>query len=71
MSQLNGCISADYKLLVVGGISNEGFTNTSEIFDLEQSWDEFNELPTMMDTPMVGYLNPKIPLVCGKFILKD
>ena len=67
-------MSADYKLLVVGGISNEGFTNTSEIFDLKQSsesWDDFNELPTMMDTPMVGYLNPKIPLVCGKFILKD
>jgi hypothetical protein len=62
---------SDFKLLVAAGISNEGYTDTSEIIDLDQSsgsWNDFQQLPTMMDTPIAGYLNGSIPVVCGKFI---
>ena len=58
----------DFKLLVAAGISNEGYIATSEIIDLEHSsekWNDLEPLPTMMDTPMAGYLNSSIPLVCG------
>jgi hypothetical protein len=58
----------DFKLLVAAGISNEGYTTTSEIIDLDQSSATRNDLkpvPTKMDTPMAGYLNSSIPLVCG------
>ncbi len=65
---------SDFKLLVAAGISNEGYTDTSEIIDLQQSsgsWSDFQQLPTMMDTPLAGYLDGSIPLVCGKFILSS
>jgi hypothetical protein len=59
---------ADFKLLVAAGISNEGYTTTSEIIELEYSsetWNDLKPLSTMMDTPMAGYLNSSIPLICG------
>jgi hypothetical protein len=58
--------------LVAAGISNEGYTNTSEIIDLKKNSDLWNEpklLPTMLDTPLAGYLD-EIPLICGISILK-
>jgi hypothetical protein len=58
----------DFKLLVAAGISDEGFTTTSEIIDLEQSsqtWNDLGPLPTVMDSPRAGYLNSSFPLVCG------
>jgi hypothetical protein len=54
--------------LVAAGISDEGYTNTTEIIDLEQwsdSWTGLRELPIMMDTPLAGYLDYKVPFVCG------
>jgi hypothetical protein len=41
------------------------------MIDLEQpsgSRNDLQKLPSMMDTPIAGYLNGSIPLVCGKFI---
>jgi hypothetical protein len=61
-------------LLVAAGISNEGYTDTSEVIDLEKpsgSWNDFQQLPTMLDTPLAGYLDGSIPIVCGKFILSS
>ncbi len=60
-------------LLVGAGISNEGFTNTSEIIDLKKNYDLWNEpkqLPAMLDTPLAGYLEKSTPLLCGILILK-
>ncbi len=60
-------------LLVAAGISNEGYTNTSEIIDLKQNsdlWNDPKQLPTMLDTPLAGYLDESIPLLCGISILK-
>jgi hypothetical protein len=60
-------------LLVAAGISNEGYTNTSEIIDLKKNYDLWNEpkqLPTMLDTPLAGYLDESTPLLCGISILK-
>ena len=60
-------------LLVAAGISNEGYTNTSEIIDLKKNYDLWNEpkqLPTMLDTPFAGYLDESTPLLCGILILK-
>jgi hypothetical protein len=54
--------------LIAAGISSEGYTNTSEIIDLEQSsdlWNEVKQLPTMVDTPMAGLLNQRTPIMCG------
>ena len=64
---------AESVLLVAAGISNEGYTNTSEIIDLKKNYDLWNEpkqLPTMLDTPLAGYLDEKTPLLCGISILK-
>jgi hypothetical protein len=64
----SNCRFADSKLLVAAGISNEGYTNTFELIDIKQSseaWMGINQLPKTMDTPMAGYLNSSIPLVCG------
>ncbi len=61
-------IFTDFKLLVAAGISEEGYTNTSEIIDLSQPselWNDMQQLPTMMDTPVTGFLNQSIPIVCG------
>ncbi len=79
-------------LLVAAGISNDGYTNTSEIIDLKEnsdlwktesqkyrkterqkidlkknydSWNEPKQLPTMLDTPLAGYLDESTPLLCG------
>ncbi len=79
-------------LLVAAGISNDGYTNTSEIIDLKKnsdlrktesqkyrkterqkidlkknydSWNEPKQLPTMLDTPLAGYLDESTPLLCG------
>jgi hypothetical protein len=84
-------------LLVAAGISNEGYTNTTEIIDLKHntdsgkterqkyrqterqivdlkknsdSWNEPKQLPTMLDTPLAGYLEGRTPLLCGTSILK-
>jgi hypothetical protein len=84
-------------LLVAAGISDEGYTNTSEIIDLKKtfdsrktesqkyrkterqiiglkksydSWNDPKQLPTMLDTPLAGYLDESTPLVCGISILK-
>jgi hypothetical protein len=60
-------------LLVAAGISNEGYTNTSEIIDLKKNYDLWNEptqLPTMLETPLAGYLDESTPLLCGISILK-
>ncbi len=60
-------------LLVAAGISNEGYTNTSEIIDLKKYYDLWNEpkqLPTLLDTPLAGYLDESTPLLCGMSILK-
>jgi hypothetical protein len=60
-------------LLVAAGISNEGFTNTSEIIDLKKNYDLWNkpkQLPIMLDTPLAGYLDESTPLLCGISILK-
>jgi hypothetical protein len=65
---------SDFKLLVAAGISNEGYTDTSEIIDLEKpsgALIDFQQLPTMLDTPLAGYLDGSIPLVCGKSILSS
>ena len=65
------CHFADSKLLVSAGISDEGYTNTSEIIDLKQSsdaWISLKELPTMLDTPLAGYDSSSIPIVCGNKI---
>ena len=83
-------------LLVAAGISDEGYTNTSEIIDLKKNsdlwktksqkyrqterqivdlkknydlWNDPKQLPTMLDTPLAGYLD-EIPLICGISILK-
>jgi hypothetical protein len=83
--------------LVAAGISNEGYTNTSEIIDLKHNpdlrktesqkyrkterqiidlnknndlWNDLKQLPTMLDTPLAGYLDESTPLVCGISILK-
>jgi hypothetical protein len=59
--------------LVAAGISNEGYTNTSEIIDLKKNpdlWNDPKQLPTMMDTPLAGYLDESTPLLCGMSILK-
>jgi hypothetical protein len=59
--------------LVAAGISDEGYTNTSEIIDLKKNYDLWNEpkqLPTMLDTPLAGYLDESTPLLCGISILK-
>jgi hypothetical protein len=83
--------------LVAAGISNEGYTNTSEIIDLKKNfdswkteshkyrkterqlvdlkknydlWNDPKQLPTMLDTPLAGYLDGSTPLVCGILILK-
>jgi hypothetical protein len=60
-------------LLVAAGISNEGYTNTSEIIDLKQNsdlWNDPKQLPTMLDTPLAGYLDESAPIICGISILK-
>ena len=60
-------------LLVAAGISNDGYTNTSEIIDLKKNYDLWNEpkqLPTMLETPLAGYLDESTPLLCGISILK-
>jgi hypothetical protein len=60
-------------LLVAAGISNEGYTNTSEIIDLKKNYDLWNEpkqLLTMLDTPLAGYLDESTSLLCGISILK-
>ncbi len=84
-------------LLVAAGISDEGYTNTSEIIDLKKTfdswktesqeyrkteiqivdlkknydlWNEPKQLPTMLDTPLAGYLDESTPLLCGISILK-
>ena len=60
-------------LLVAAGISNEGYTNTSEIIDLKKNYDLWNDpkqLSTMLDTPLAGYLDEKTPLLCGMSIWK-
>ncbi len=84
-------------LLVAAGISNEGYTNTSEIIDRKKNsdsgktesqkyrkterqivdlkknydlWNDPKQLPTMLDTPLAGYLDEKTPLLCGMSILK-
>jgi hypothetical protein len=54
--------------LVAAGISDEGYTNTSEIIDLKKNsdlWNDPKQLPTMLDTPLAGYLDESTPLVCG------
>ncbi len=61
---------AEFKLLIAAGISNESYTNTSEIIDLEQSsdlWNEVKQFPIMVDTPMAGLLNQRTPIMCGIF----
>jgi hypothetical protein len=58
--------------LVAAGISDEGYTYTSEIIDLKQKsdlWNEPKQLLTMLDTPLVGYLDESTPLLCGTSIL--
>jgi hypothetical protein len=60
-------------LLVAAGISNEGYTNTSEIIDLKKNyylWNEPKQLPTMLDTPLAGYLDESTPLLRGISNLK-
>jgi hypothetical protein len=61
---------ADYKLLVASGISNEGYTKTTEVIDPKEessdSWNHLKQLPTKLDTPVSGYLSPDIPVICGK-----
>ncbi len=60
-------------LLVAAGISNEGYTNTSEIIDLKKNpdlWNDPKQLPTMLNTPLAGYLDESTPLLCGISILK-
>jgi hypothetical protein len=60
-------------LLVAVGISNEGYTNASEIIDLKKNpdlWNDPKQLPTMLDTPLAGYLDESTPLLCGISILK-
>jgi hypothetical protein len=60
-------------LLVAAGISDEGYTNTSEIIDLKKNpdlWNDPKQLPTMMDTPLAGYLDESTPLLCGMSIFK-
>ncbi len=83
--------------MVAAGISDEGYTNTSEIIDLKKTFDSWNtesqkyrkterqvvdlkhnsdmwndpkQLPTMLDTPLAGYLDGSTPLVCGMSVLK-
>ncbi len=83
--------------MVAAGISDEGYTNTSEIIDLKHnpdlgqtesqkyrkterqiielkknydSWNDPKQLPTMLDTPLAGYLDESIPLLCGMSVLK-
>ncbi len=84
-------------LFVAAGISDEGYTNTSEIIDIKKNsvswktesqkdrtteiqkddlkknsdlWNDPKQLPTMLDTPLAGYLDEKTPLLCGMSILK-
>ncbi len=84
-------------LLVAAGISDEGYTNTSEIIGLKHNpdsrktesqkyrkterqivdlkktsdvWNDPKQLPTMLDTPLAGYLDESIPLLCGMSVLK-
>ncbi len=84
-------------LLVAAGISDEGYTNTSEIIDPKKNsdsektesqkyrkterqvvdlkknydlWNDPKQLPTMLDTPLAGYLDESTPLLCGISILK-
>ena len=92
-------------LLVAAGISDEGYTNTSEIIDLKKNydsekterqiidlkknydsekterqiidlkknpdlWNDPKQLPTMLDTPLAGYLDESTPLLCGMSIFK-
>ncbi len=79
-------------LLVAAGISDEGYTNTTEIIDLKhnpESWktesqkdrtterqimgfkktldslNDLKQLPTILDTPLAGFLDESTPLVCG------
>ncbi len=79
-------------LLVAAGISDEGYTNTSEIIDLKKNydswktesqkyrkterqiidlkqnsdmWNDPEQLPTMLDTPLAGYIDGSTPLLCG------
>ncbi len=64
---------AESLLLVAAGISDEGYTNTSEIIDLKKNYDLWNEpkqLPTMLDTPLAGYLDESTPLLRGISNLK-
>jgi hypothetical protein len=60
----------DYKLLVAAGISNEGYTKTTEVIDPKgepsDSWNDLKQLPKRQDTPVSGYLSPDIPVICGK-----
>ncbi len=83
--------------MVAAGISDEGYTNTSEIIDLKKNsdlwktesqkyrrterqivdlnknsdlWNDPKQLPTMLDTPLAGYLDESTPLLCGMSILK-
>jgi hypothetical protein len=83
--------------LVAAGISDESYTNTSEIIDLKKTfdswktesqkyrkkeiqkvdlkqnsdlWNDPKQLPTMLDTPLAGYLDESTPLICGISILK-
>ena len=88
---------AESLLLVAAGISDEGYTNTSEIIDLKKTFDSWNtesqkyiqterqivdlnknsdlwnepkQLPTMLDTPLAGYLDESTPLLRGISNLK-
>jgi hypothetical protein len=83
--------------LVAAGISDEGYTNTSEIIDLKKNsdswktenqkyrrterqtvdlnknsdlWNDPKQLPTMLDTPLAGYLDESTPFICGISILE-
>jgi hypothetical protein len=61
------------KLMVTLGISQNGYTNSTEIIDLNDSGYSGNYLepfPKTLDLPVAGFLDKATPLVCGNLILK-
>ena len=64
------------KLMVTLGISQNGYTNSTEIIDLNEfsnsgySGNYLEPFPKTLDLPVAGFLNNTTPLVCGNLILK-
>ena len=55
-------------LLIGVGISNDGLTQTMEVFDLNNSNGSskfFKEFPVKLDSPVSGFLFGETPIVCG------